>query len=106
MAEQRSLVRPDSYRDQYIPLLGIMASVYILYSPTLNKYYVGSCKNLDSRINDHLSKHFPDAYTTKVNDWTVFVQMENLTYSQARKIEIHIKKMRTHAYIQNLQKIS
>ena len=64
-----------------------MASVYILYSQSLDQYYVGSCKNLQSRINDHLSKYFPAAYTAKVNDWIIFFKLDELSYSQARKIE-------------------
>jgi putative endonuclease len=81
-----------------------MASVYILYSQLLNRYYVGSCKELDARIHDHLFKYFPDAYTAKATDWILFFTINDLSYSQARKIEIHIKKMRTHRYIQSLKK--
>jgi len=81
-----------------------MASVYILYSQLLDRYYVGSCKDLDTRIHDHLFKYFPNAYTAKADDWTLFLAIKNLTYSQARKIELHIKKMKTHTYIENLRK--
>lgn len=81
-----------------------MASVYILYSSTLDKYYIGSCKEIISRINDHLSKYFPDAYTAKVSDWVIFFQIDGLAYSQARKVEMYIKKMKSRVYVQNLRK--
>jgi putative endonuclease len=81
-----------------------MASVYILYSQSLDKFYTGGCKEIDARIAIHLSKYFPDAYTAKVNDWIVYFQINSLHYIQARKIEIHIKKMKSRKYIQNLKK--
>ncbi len=81
-----------------------MAFVYILYSPSINKFYVGSCKDLLDRINDHLTKIFPDAYTATVDDWTIYFVFENLTYSQARKIELHIKRMKSKKFIENLKK--
>ena len=81
-----------------------MASVYILYSPSLNEYYIGSCKNLQLRINDHLSKCFPDACTAKVTNWTIHFEVNDLEYSQARKIEIHIKNMKSRTNVENLKK--
>ncbi len=81
-----------------------MAFVYILYSPSINKFYAGSCKDLLDRINDHLTKIFPDAYTVTVDDWTIYFVFENLTYSQARKIELHIKRMKSKKFIENLKK--
>jgi len=81
-----------------------MASVYILYSPSLDKYYTGSCKEIVSRMTDHLSKYFPDSYTTKADDWVLYFQLDNLHYSQARRIETHIKKMKSRNYIENLKK--
>ena len=104
LTEQRSLVRPDSYRDQYVKSYIEMASVYILYSPSLKRYYIGSCKDIDSRISDHLTKYFSSAYTAKVSDWIIFFKIDNLNYSQARKIEQHIKKMKSQTYISNLNK--
>ena len=81
-----------------------MASLYILYSQSLDKYYVGSCEDVESRIKDHLSKHFPGAYTARANDWELFFKLDDLSYSQARRIEIHIKRMKSKVYIQNLGK--
>jgi putative endonuclease len=77
-----------------------MASVYILYSSSLNRYYIGSCKDLLSRIDDHFVKYFPDAYTSKGNDWILFFKIDN---SQARKIELHIKRMKSQTYVRNLK---
>ena len=81
-----------------------MAFVYILYSSSLNKYYVGSCLDLDLRLEAHLSKKFVDGFTAKANDWKLYYSIKNLEYKQARKVETHIKKMRSKKYIENLKK--
>lgn len=37
-------------------------------------------------------------------DWELYLSIDELTYQQARLIEIHIKKMKSKTYIQNLAK--
>jgi putative endonuclease len=81
-----------------------MAAVYILYSQSLDKYYIGSCIEVTERLNQHLSKIFPGAFTTKANDWVVFFSLINLSYKQARDVESHIKNMKSKKYIQNLKR--
>jgi putative endonuclease len=81
-----------------------MASIYILHSVKLDRFYIGSCKDLRYRIDQHLNKEFLKSFTAKVNDWTLFFFMDDLEYKQARLIELHIKKMKNRTYIQNLRK--
>ena len=81
-----------------------MAVVYILYSKTLDKYYVGSCKDLTDRLNQHLDKEFQNAFTSKTQDWEIYYCIEDLVYLQARKIENHIKSMKSRKFIENLKK--
>ena len=71
-----------------------MATVYILYSLKLDKYYTGSCINFQNRLEKHLNKSFANAYTTKSDDWEPFLVLNQLEYKQARKIESHIKQMK------------
>ena len=81
-----------------------MATVYILYSPGIDKYYIGSCLNLYDRLLDHSLKKYKYSFTTKADDWVVFYCIENLKYEQARLIERHIKKMKSRKYIESLKK--
>jgi putative endonuclease len=81
-----------------------MASVYILYSGKLDRYYTGSCKEFLFRFEDHLDKVYPGSYTSNSNDWQLFLLINDLSFSQARAIENHIKKMKSRIYIQNLAK--
>jgi putative endonuclease len=83
-----------------------MASVYILYSKELNKYYIGSCLVLDERLVQHQNKTFSNSFTSKASDWTLFYSISDLNYTQARAIESHIKKMKSRTYIENLKRFS
>ena len=81
-----------------------MAHVYILYSPKADKYYTGSCRDLSERLRDHKSKKYADSYTAMLgDDWSLYVQIDDLGYEQARSIEAHIKKMKSRTYIENLK---
>jgi putative endonuclease len=83
-----------------------MAFLYILFSKTLDSFYVGSCDDLVDRLDGHLKKRWGNAYTAKVDDWSLFFSVSNLHYLQARQIERHIKRMKSKIYIQNLKRYS
>ena len=79
-----------------------MATVYILQSIEKNKFYIGSCKDLYIRLEEHKSKVYKNSFTSHNDDWKLFFSIENLSYTQARNIEKHIKKMKSKTYINNL----
>ena len=80
-----------------------MASVYIIYSKKLDRFYTGSCNDSSFRMIQHLEKIFADSFTAKTDDWELFLLIYNLEYRQARDIEKHIKKMKSKQYICNLK---
>jgi len=41
-------------------------------------------------------------FTASTSDWQLFLAIECKSIGQARKIEAHIKKMKSRKYIQNL----
>jgi len=81
-----------------------MAFVYILYSNTLNRYYIGSCLDLEERIKEHLEEKYSNSFTRLASDWELFLSISELEYIQARKVENHIKRMKSRLYIENLKK--
>ena len=81
-----------------------MASVYILFSKKIDRFYIGSCKDLHYRFEQHSSKAFSKSFTAKADDWELFFCVDQLQYAQARAIEMHIKKMKSKRYIQNLKR--
>jgi putative endonuclease len=81
-----------------------MAVVYILYTETIDKYYIGSCIDMNHRLKEHTRGKFANAFTKRANDWVIYFQIPNLEYTTARGIEDHIKRMKPRTYIQNLTK--
>ena len=81
-----------------------MAIVYILFSNKLNQFYIGSCKDLSERITEHVKKIFTKCFTSKTDDWVLYLSITDLNYQQARLIELHIKRMKSTKYIKDLIK--
>jgi putative endonuclease len=62
-----------------------MFYLYIIYSATKNKYYVGQTDNIQTRVEHHNSGISP--YTSITNDWM-------LVYSELFKLEINPEERR------------
>ena len=80
-----------------------MASVYILYSVSSDKFYTGSTKDLKVRLDYHHIKEFKTSFSAKYSDWELFYLIDNITNTTARKIESHIKRMKSRKYLFNLK---
>ncbi|NVO21565.1 MAG: GIY-YIG nuclease family protein [Bacteroidetes bacterium] len=78
-----------------------MSCVYILFSLSLNKYYIGSTSDsLERRIHKHLTNHH--GYTAKAKDWAIVYSEEALDNSAALKRESQIKKWKSRKMIEVL----
>ena len=81
-------------------------SCYIIHSQSLSKFYIGSTI-LDSleRLERHQFNYYGNRkFTAKADDWEVFINISCSSIEQARKIEKHIKEMKSKSYILNLKK--
>ena len=79
---------------------------YILYSKSLDKYYIGATQDdLDLRIEKHnqgtYGKH---RFTAIAGDWELFIKIAANNYPHAIRLERHIKSMKSRKYIENLKK--
>jgi putative endonuclease len=83
-----------------------MNCCYILYSEKLQRHYVGACHDdLAIRIQKHNTHQYGEhRFTAKASDWELKVVINCATYSQAMKLEKHIKNMKSSVYIDNLIK--
>jgi len=86
--------------------LNFMAYCYILYSVSADKFYIGfTSDNPDIRLDKHLSDFYKKPkFTNIASDWKIFWFLECPDIFTARKIEKHIKKMKSRKYIQNLKR--
>jgi putative endonuclease len=81
-----------------------MAYLYILYSKSINRFYSGSCLDFDIRFIEHQRATDTGSFTNKASDWEEYLVVDGLHYKQARKMEKHIKRMKSAKYIINLKK--
>ena len=77
-----------------------MHLVYILYSTTLDKYYIGYTSNLEERLYKHL--HSAKGFTSRAKDWTIVHPEEYSTKSEALMREKQIKNWKNRSLIENL----
>jgi len=76
--------------------------VYILYSPSINQYYVGHTQNIEDRLYRH--NNSGSKSTKKANDWKVVYTETCLDKSSAFKRELEIKKKKSRKFIETLIK--
>ena len=75
--------------------------VYILFSPTLNRYYIGFTGDpIEERLRKHNSFH--KGFTGKVNDWSVKYIEYFDTKQEAMQREKEIKSWKSRVAIEKL----
>ncbi|OYU82179.1 MAG: excinuclease ABC subunit C [Flavobacterium sp. BFFFF1] len=76
-----------------------MHYLYIVYSKSADKYYVGETYDVAERLlkqNNHL---YDNAFTKIAHDWRVVLEYECLNESHAAYLERFIKKMKSRTFI-------
>jgi putative endonuclease len=79
-----------------------MPYTYILYSKKLDKYYVGSCINLERRLYEHNIGH--SKFTSTGIPWVHVYVEEFETPLLAARREKEIKNKKSRKYIEELIK--
>ena len=80
-----------------------MYSVYILYSDSSDKYYIGHTENIDKRLHQHNNPIEYSKYTSKHLPWTLVVNIPKYaTRAEAMKVEKFIKKQKSKKFIQDI----
>ncbi|MFD2561031.1 GIY-YIG nuclease family protein [Aquimarina rubra] len=77
-----------------------MFIVYILFSESLNKYYIGHTANLEDRLKRHNQGR---SKSTKPGmPWKIMYTEEYQTKSEAYQREMEIKTQKSKIYIERL----
>ena len=74
--------------------------VYILFSPSLNRYYVGHTGQLDDRLFRHTNSGSKS--TKAAHDWQLVYSESYPSRSAAMKRESFIKKQKSRRFIETL----
>jgi putative endonuclease len=78
-----------------------MATVYILYSENLDRYYIGSTvSSVEERLTKHLTNH--SGFTGKAKDWLIVHTEVFEEKRDALKRELAIKNKKSRIYIESL----
>ncbi len=98
-------VYPDRSRTNHLISAPMRPLVYIIFSQKLDRFYYGVTQDsIEERLHKHNSHAYgPYHFTAKANDWKLFLTIPCESFSQARKIELHIKKMKSSRYAHNLK---
>ena len=78
--------------------------VYILYSPGLDRYYVGQTEDPEKRLEEHNTGFYSGSFTSRATDWEYYLKIVCPTRHSAIKVERHIKAMRNRRYIEMLKR--
>ena len=70
---------------------------YILYSKSLNRFYIGSCKAVDIRLKKHLARH--KGFTGKAKDWRLCLAEEFEAKWKAARRERQLKNWKSQVRI-------
>jgi len=77
-----------------------MYVVYIMFSASLNKYYVGSTIHVSIRIEEHNRGKSP--FTKKGIPWNLIHHIECESHSNAVQLENKIKKRGIRRYLEDM----
>ncbi len=85
---------PTKDSQEWLSFFVLMHFVYILYTPSKDRYYVGESAFVSGRLDQHNEGFYKGAATKLASDWELFLEIECSDRSQALKIERFIKKNR------------
>ena len=74
--------------------------VYILYSSSIDKYYVGHTNDINRRLSEH--NRIKGKFTDKGIPWKLFYTEEYLEKISAENREKEIKAKKSRKYIESL----
>ena len=78
-----------------------MATFYILYSTSLDRYYLGhTTEPMVERLRKHLSNH--RSWTSRAKDWRVVHQESHPNKSSAYRRELEVKGWKNRVRIEEL----
>jgi putative endonuclease len=78
----------------------MLFQVYLLFSESKNRYYIGYSSNLKARLIRHNQKS--KGFTGNTNDWKVVYTEQYNTKEEAQKRELQIKSWKSRIKIQEL----
>ncbi|TCN60776.1 GIY-YIG nuclease family protein [Flavobacterium circumlabens] len=75
-----------------------MHYLYILYSDSSQKFYIGETNNIENRISKHINHYYSNSFTKIANDWKIVLTFECIDKEEAVYLEKFIKRMKSKIF--------
>lgn len=79
-----------------------MHQLYILYSPSSAKFYIGETHNINERILKHNQHSYTNSFTKIANDWELVLLFNCQNKEEAVFLENFIKRMKSKIFIKKV----
>jgi putative endonuclease len=79
-----------------------MHYLYILYSKSLDKYYIGETNDVQNRLVKHNINYYKKGYTKAAKDWEVVLEKQCLNKDETLFLEKFIKRMKSKVFIRKI----
>ncbi len=79
-----------------------MHYLYIIYSESLNKYYIDESPDIIRRLDQHNKHYFQKSFTKAANDWKFSLTYQCENKIQALFLEKFIKRMKSRIFIEKI----
>jgi putative endonuclease len=77
--------------------------VYIIYSKSFDRFYIGETVNVAERIKQHNTGFYEHSSTKFVSDWSLYQSIVCENRAQALNLERFIKRMKSRKFISRLK---
>ncbi|MBA6153483.1 GIY-YIG nuclease family protein [Gelidibacter maritimus] len=77
-------------------------NLYIIYSKSQDKYYVGETININLRIAKNNNHSYKGSFTKIATDWKIVLDYECSTKDEALFLERFIKRMKSRKFIDKI----
>ncbi|MBF4506643.1 GIY-YIG nuclease family protein [Flavobacterium sp. JLP] len=75
-----------------------MHYLYILYSDSTQKFYIGETNNIEERISKHQNHFYSNSFTKIANDWKVVLTFICNNKEETIYLENFIKRMKSKIF--------
>ena len=79
-----------------------MHFLYIIYSKSIDSFYVGETHDIDKRLTTHNDHGYSKGFTKAANDWAIALKFECNSKEDALYLERFIKRMKSRTFINKI----
>jgi putative endonuclease len=80
-----------------------MHYVYVIYSASIDRFYIGETEHFETRLKWHNDSKFKGSYTSITHDWRLYLLFELQNIAIARRMESYMKSQKSRKFIIGLK---